>query len=167
MATAHLIHGYLGAGKTTLAVQLEQVGAGIRFSADEWYLRLYAASEPTAHLEQASWYRLSALLNELWPSLLVLGVDVILDFGFWSRRSRDEARALARAAGADVKLYAVVCADDVAQARCVSRDAQRQRSFLIDHAAFEALRSKFEPVEPDEAYELVDTTPSPGQPSDL
>jgi hypothetical protein len=33
--TVHLIHGYLGAGKTSFAVQLEPVVSGIRFSADE------------------------------------------------------------------------------------------------------------------------------------
>ena len=119
MATAHLVHGYLGAGKTSFAARLEPVVRGIRLSADEWYLRLYAGDAPTGHQEQASWDRLSTLLNELWPGLLAHGVDVILDFGFWTRHSRDEARALARAAGAEAKLYVVVCADDVAKARCL------------------------------------------------
>jgi predicted kinase len=82
VATAHLIHGYLGAGKTSFAAQLEQVAGGIRFSADEWYLRLYAGDERTGHLEPTLWGRLSAILNELWPRLLGQGIDVILDFGF-------------------------------------------------------------------------------------
>jgi predicted kinase len=34
MATAHLIHGFLGAGKTTLARQLERELPAIRFGAD-------------------------------------------------------------------------------------------------------------------------------------
>lgn len=57
-------------------------------------------------------------------------------------------------------LYAVVCADEVAKARCLSRNADPGRSFSIDEAAFEALRAKFEHVGPDEAFELVDTTRS-------
>lgn len=158
MATAHLIHGYLGAGKTSFAAHLERVVGGVRFSADEWYLRLYAGNEPTAHLEPASWDRLSSLLNDLWPRLLEHGVDVILDFGFWTRRSRDEARALALAAGAETRLYAVVCADEVAKTRCLGRNADPGRSFSIDEATFEALRAKFEPVGSDEAFDLVDTT---------
>jgi predicted kinase len=158
VATAHLIHGYLGAGKTSFAAQLEQVVGGIHFSADERYLRLYAGDERTGHLEPTLWGRLSAVLNELWPRLLGQGIDVILDFGFWTRRSRDEARALARAVGAEAKLYAVVCAHDVAKARCLGRNAENGWSFLIDEAAFEALRVKFQPVEPDEAFDLVDTT---------
>ena len=41
MATAHLIHGFLGAGKTTFARELEQNIPAIRFSHDEWMTRLY------------------------------------------------------------------------------------------------------------------------------
>jgi predicted kinase len=40
MPTAHLIHGFLGVGKTTLARQLEQKIPAIRFSHDEWMTRL-------------------------------------------------------------------------------------------------------------------------------
>jgi len=40
MPTAHLIHGYLGAGKTTFARQLERNIPAIRFSHDEWMVRL-------------------------------------------------------------------------------------------------------------------------------
>ncbi|HKT83767.1 MAG TPA: AAA family ATPase [Solirubrobacterales bacterium] len=117
-------------------------------------------NEPTAHLEPAWWDRLSPLLNDLWPRLLEHGVDVILDFGFWTRRSRGQARALALAVGAETRLYAVVCADEVAKARCLSRNAHPGWSFSIGETAFEALRAKLEPVGPDEAFELVDTTRS-------
>jgi tRNA uridine 5-carbamoylmethylation protein Kti12 len=40
MATAHLIHGFLGAGKTTFARQLERELRAIRFSQDEWMANL-------------------------------------------------------------------------------------------------------------------------------
>ena len=161
MATAHLIHGYIGTGKTSLAIHLERVVGGVRFSADEWYLRLYAGDEPTWHLD-ATWSdRLMALLDDVWPRLLAHGVDVVLDFGFWSRGSREAARILALGVGAETRLYAVVCADEVARARCLSRNADPGRSFVIDEAAFEALRVKFEPLGPDEVFDLVDTTEAP------
>lgn len=41
MATAHLIHGFLGVGKTTFARQLEERLPAIRFSHDEWMARRY------------------------------------------------------------------------------------------------------------------------------
>jgi predicted kinase len=46
MATAHLIRGFLGVGKTMLARRLEQDIPAIRFSHDEWMTRLYG-DDPT------------------------------------------------------------------------------------------------------------------------
>jgi predicted kinase len=46
MATAHLIHGYLGAGKTTFARRLEEELPAIRFSHDEWMTNLYGDDPP-------------------------------------------------------------------------------------------------------------------------
>jgi predicted kinase len=93
MATAHLIHGYLGAGKTTFAAKLASQKNAIRLSADEWYLRLYTDGRPNTHLDDSLLLRLESVLDELWPSILIQGVDVVLDFGFWSRESRDRAVA--------------------------------------------------------------------------
>jgi hypothetical protein len=46
MPSAHLIYGYLGAGKTTFARQLERDIPAIRFSHDEWMVRLYGDDPP-------------------------------------------------------------------------------------------------------------------------
>ena len=82
MATVHLVHGYLGTGKTWLARRLEKETGGIRFSADEWYMRLFVGDEPTYHLDNELSARVMRLLEELWPAIAERGIDVILDFGF-------------------------------------------------------------------------------------
>ena len=156
----HLIHGYLGVGKTTFSRRLELERNAVRFSADEWYIRLFAGDQPTAHLDAELWRRMMSLLNDLWPVLAARGVDVILDFGFWNRPARDEARRLAGLAGADVRVYEVVCEEVVARGRCASRNADASASFFIDRAAFDDLLSMFQPLEPDEPAERVDTTRS-------
>src|SRR5688572_8578404 len=51
VATAHLIHGFVGAGKTTFAKRLAAETGAIRLSMDEWYLRLYTGGEPTESQE--------------------------------------------------------------------------------------------------------------------
>ncbi len=38
-ATAHLLHGFTGAGKTTFARQLEAETGAVRFCQDEWVHR--------------------------------------------------------------------------------------------------------------------------------
>jgi predicted kinase len=158
MATVHLVYGYLGAGKTTFARCLEDQTDAVRFSADEWYLRLFTDGATTAHLDPARWDRMMALLDELWPSLLTRGVDVVLDFGFWSRASRDRARALAKAADAVIRLYEVTCREDIARARCLDRNPQPGVSFEIGPAAFEDLKAKLEPLGEDEEHHTIDTS---------
>jgi predicted kinase len=49
MPTVHMIHGYLGAGKTTFARRLEQELPAIRFTHDEWMARLYGIDPPVEH----------------------------------------------------------------------------------------------------------------------
>ncbi|MDQ1439373.1 MAG: hypothetical protein QOK43_3002 [Acidimicrobiaceae bacterium] len=156
VATAYLVHGFLGAGKTTFAEALAQSSGGIRLSLDEWYLRLFADA-PTEHLDAASWKRLDAMMADMWPQMLRSGVDVVLDFGFWTRPSRDRARSAAAAVGADTILYLVTCDDAVALGRCLARNSLGGPSFIITPAGFEEMRSRFEPLGHDEAHVLVET----------
>ena len=103
MPTAHLIHGYLGAGKTTFARRLERNIPAIRFSHDEWMVRFYGNDPPIEHF--AEFYRrVSEQTEEVWSRCLELGLDVVLDFGFWTRRERDATREKILAIGAQARL---------------------------------------------------------------
>jgi predicted kinase len=65
-ATAFLIHGYLGAGKTTLARRLEVEQAAIRFTHDEWMRSLYGDDPPETRLSEYA-KRVSGVTPEmLW-----------------------------------------------------------------------------------------------------
>ena len=150
MPTAHLIHGYLGAGKTTFARQLERDIPAIRFSHDEWMVRLYGNNPP---VEQFADFcsRIDEQVEEVWLRCLELGVDVVLDFGFWRRQERDETRAKISAIGAQAHLYRVGCPEDEAWQRIEERNANLQGSLLIVRNTFEVLKERFEPLAPDEA----------------
>lgn len=157
MATAHLVCGYLGAGKTTFARPLaDRVGA-VRISLDEWYLGLFSPGGPTSHLDVEALNRLWRVLDDHWPVLLRRNLDVVLDFGFWTRARRDSARQIAESVGATPAVYWVRCPDEVALARCLARDPESTTSFIIDPEAFLALQSKFEPLAPEEQYQVVET----------
>jgi predicted kinase len=95
------------------------------------------------------------LLEEVWLRCLALGVDVVLDYGFWRRADRDHVRSLVQSVGADAILYCLACSDEEARARIEQRNLSSARSLFIAPATFEALRSRFEPLDADEA--CVDT----------
>jgi hypothetical protein len=103
-ATAFLIHGYLGAGKTTLARRLEVERAAIRFTHDEWMRSLYGDDPPeTRFLESAK--RVSGVMETVWTRCVALKMNVVLEFGFWTRSERERVRDLVASLGGNSVLY--------------------------------------------------------------
>jgi predicted kinase len=155
MATIHLLHGFTGAGKTTFARKLESELLALRFTPDEWLVQLYGNNPPE---EQFSEYydRVTNLIWQLTMQLLRSDRDVILDFGFWSRLSRDEARSKARSVGANFKLYSISCSEETMRERVLKRSAQLPAgALLIDENAIQLFRERFEPLDEDESHEIV------------
>jgi predicted kinase len=136
MPAAHLIYGYLGAGKTTFARQLERDIPAIRFSHDEWMVRLYGDDPPIEQFAVFYW-RIHEQVEEIWLRCLELGLDVVLDFGFWTRQERDATRAKIIALGAEARLYRLTCPEDEAWRRIEKRNANRQGSLLIVRNTFD------------------------------
>src|SRR6476469_7145718 len=88
MPTLFLLCGLPGSGKTTLAKQLEIQHNALRLSPDEWIVQIL--QDPADIVERG---RLRSPVEniqwELAKRALVLGTNVILEFGFWSRQERD------------------------------------------------------------------------------
>lgn len=99
-ATLHVMVGLPGSGKTTLAKQLERQRDAVRLTKDDWLMTLYG----TADLERER-VAVERLLWDLAARLLVLGVDVVLDYGLWTRAERDDYRARATALGARAEFH--------------------------------------------------------------
>lgn len=156
MPTVHLIHGYIGAGKTTFAKKLAEDVNGVRFNPDEWMVRLYGEDPPAGQFAERL-ERVFALIDEQWVRVVRCGVDVVLDHGFWTRASRDAARERAAAASATCRLYALQCSEAVARARCHQRNADLQGSLYVADNTFDVLKSRFEPLQRDELHLLINT----------
>jgi predicted kinase len=150
MATAHLLFGYLGTGKTTFAKRLEVEHKAVRFTPDEWMARLFGDDPPEESFPKKA-KAILELLEPLWTRCLSLGLDVVLDYGFWTRKERDEVRAVVARVGASACLYRLDCAGDEARRRIDARNQTADRSLYIAPATYDALWHRFEPLDCDEA----------------
>ena len=157
MPNLHLIYGFAGAGKTTFARKLEAEISAIRFTHDEWMVKLYG-NNPEEDKFSDYYKRISDLIWNLTTQLLGLNQDVILDFGFWSRKSRDDARYKAKIANAQVKLYFVTCSEEVMRKRVANRSSNLPSDSLwIDENAFELFKQSYEALGDDENYIVIET----------
>ena len=137
-------------GKTALAKQIERDRSAVRLTPDEWIVRLFGNHLSVQALDAAR-DPVEAALWDLAARLLVLGLDVVLDFGFWSRSEREEFRARATQIGARSELHFL----DVPEATLLIRLAERNSqlppgTFWISEARLRLWSSWFEPPAPDE-----------------
>jgi predicted kinase len=104
MATFIMICGMAGAGKTTLAKQLERSRRAFRFSPDEW---IKAVIQDESNKIELGRLRdpVESLQWRMAQKLLSLEVSVILENGFWGKEERAKFRLEAKALGARVELY--------------------------------------------------------------
>ena len=151
MVTAHLIHGFLGSGETTLAKRLERDFAAVRFTPDEWMARLYGRDPPQSIFQEKA-SAIMGLMEPIWARCLLLGVDVVLDFGCWRRDERDRVRKVAQDAGAKTLLYVLECSEEEAWKRIEARNTAANCSLFIAPATFKLLRARVEAPGPDEPF---------------
>ncbi|HYH86012.1 MAG TPA: ATP-binding protein [Pyrinomonadaceae bacterium] len=137
-------------GKTTLAKRIERERNALRLTPDEWIARLFGADVAGEALDAAR-DPMEAALWELAARVLALGVDVILDFGFWARAERDEFRRRAAGLGARSELHFTDAPEDVLLTRLAARNAEPPPgTFWIDEARLRLWSSLFEPPTEDE-----------------
>lgn len=95
-----LVVGLPGSGKTTLARTLAAQHGAVRLNPDEWMIDLGVGL-----FDEQFRGRLEQRMISLATELLAHKGRVIIEFGSWSRRERDQLLMLGRAASAHVELH--------------------------------------------------------------
>ena len=96
MARVIFMCGPAGSGKSTVARQYERQGmTRLSFDQEAW-----SRGITTMPLPEDVHRDIEATLRARLEELVRAGSDVVLDFSFWSRRLRDDYRALLRPLGA-------------------------------------------------------------------
>ncbi len=150
MATLYLMVGLPCSGKTTLAKNLEHELPALRLTTDEWHIRLFGqdAEEPE---HDARHSLIEALLWNIASRALELGMNVILDFGFWAREEREDYRLRAKQLGAASEVHYLDVAEDELLRRLAVRNLQpSQKCFIISEKAMKPWIDFFQKPTPDE-----------------
>ena len=157
MARVILICGRLCCGKTTYAEKLRGGGSAVILSADELMLTMFGPDAGADHDKYSA--RARSYLFSLAASVVGAGVDAILDWGFWTRRSRDEAREYFRSRGISCELHYISICDDEWRSRISRRNADVERgavrAYFVDEGLLAKFRSLFEPPGDGEVDVLV------------
>ena len=152
---AHIIIGFIGAGKTTFARQLEKETGAIRFTKDEWMVRLFGNTPPKDKFEDYD-NKMASLATDMALECLKSGINVIIDEGFWVKEQRDEIREKVKNARAIPKLYYLEVPFEIMKARTLKRTENPPvDSFTIDEESFNDYWKFFQPPGEDEEFQLI------------
>lgn len=151
--TLYLVVGLPGAGKTTRAKELEVSERALRLTPDDWQRALFPGDGPEGwRSEERADHRdrIEGKLVEVGLRAAWLGVDVILDFGFWSQDERSALRWLAAELGVRAQVVYLPTTYEEQRRRITERYEAEPGQFRMDDAELQQWQLQFEPPDQDE-----------------
>lgn len=145
-AVVYLIVGLPGAGKTSRAKELEISASALRLTPDEWQIALFGDRNPPDKRDLVE-----GKLIQLGMRAAELGVNAVLDFGFWSKDERSALRWIAAAVGARSRVVYLPIDPEEQRRRVTDRFATTPgETFHMSHVELEQWRARFQAPDDDE-----------------
>jgi len=146
-----LICGKLCSGKSIYAEKLKN-NHSVILSTDKLMRDVFAHERCLEHFSKLA--RAQSYLYDLAECLLDVGVDVVLDFGFWKQSDRAFAKSRFSAKGHNVELH-FTDVDDATRAQWIKArneliDNGQSLEYYISEEAFHRLDPMFEYPDPQE-----------------
>ncbi len=152
MAEIIALCGKICCGKTTCARRLCREKRAALLSMDEVMLALFPPYLGDRHEEIAA--RVRAMLLAKAEELVGVGVNVVLDWGFWSRAGRDDLRAFCRERGIPCQFRYLHIDETTWRERVAARnravEAGETAAYLVDANLAAKCAAAFEPPAADE-----------------
>ncbi len=150
MAKVMILCGKIASGKTYYANKLKKKSKAIILSVDDLMLKLSDSCLGEHHDNMAS--RCEHFFYGLAEQIVDNGIDVIIDFGYWSKKEREEAKEYFMNKGIAVELHYIRIPEDVRLEQLERRNAKlteglsksNGRVYIIDEALRQRLDNKFE-----------------------
>jgi len=163
MSKVFLMCGRICSGKSTYARKLREEHKAVILSVDEITLALFGRDVGEKHdsyVEKAEEYLYGKALE-----ILESGINVVLDWGFWTRQERDYARDLFGSRGIEYEFFYPEISPEEWKRRVQKRDREilegRLEAYYVDEGLMAKFEGIFEPPEPDEEITFI---PQPGSP---
>ncbi len=144
MAEVIMTCGKICSGKSTYAQNLSKQLGAVILSIDELMLSVLGSDTGEMHDEYVR--RCEMYLYKKSAEIVAAGTDVILDWGFWTKKQRSFAREFYRELGIKCELHYITVSDDEWRKRIMRRNAEveagRSDAYFID----DGLAAKFESI---------------------
>jgi predicted kinase len=145
-ALVFLVVGLPGAGKTTRAKELESSAPALRLTPDEWQIVLFGDQNPPDKRDLVE-----GRLVEIGMRAAQLGINVVLDFGFWGKDERSALRWIAHSVGARSRVVYLPIDQEEQRSRVLARFATRPgQTFHMSDVELEQWRAQFQAPDDEE-----------------